>query len=535
MPRAAIYVSGAHAELKGVSNETLETVLAFDHPAPYRSRAFMDGRWDGKLRLYRGARFPGGLALQVAEHIADTGRDAVVHGWEPKHEHDWSWLRKDYLPPVGKFHSLWDHQHEAIHAALNSSRGIIKLPTGAGKTEIVAAVARALRDEFAWRSLVLVPRKGLLHQTAKRLCMYYQDEVSVGVVGDGKREVEADVVVATAQTLQRWKPGKHKGKIRPAERELRDLVKNVDVLFLDECHRASSDTWYEIAMNATKAKRRYGLSGTPLKNSDIDDAKLVGATGPILYEADVDVLINAGLAAKPKIAMVMSHAATGTDISKHVEQVALAERHERVREKNPKAKLPKKPEKKDVYQVAYRQGVVENDDHNAAVVRATQWLVRKKRRVLVLCRLKAHFHELERRLQEAGVNHLAVWGDSDLSDREHAKRSLASGTTHAVLATTIWDEGEDLECDAIVLAEGVKAITNTLQRIGRGMRRDSKDVWVVDFVPTCHGMLNEQAAQRADAYESEGYEVVLVEDWPARDDEPVPLPFERWDEAVVEE
>lgn len=538
MTRAAIYVNGAHAELHGVSAETLETVLAFDHPAPYRSRAFLEKRWDGKLRLYTGTRFPAGLAVQVADHLVDTGRDVVIHGWEPKHKCDWSWLGRDYLPPTGKFEELWEHQHAAIHAMLNASRGIVKLPTGSGKTEIVAAVARALHDEFGWRSLVLVPRKGLLHQTAKRLIGYYGDEVSVGVVGDGERECEASIVVATAQTMQRWKASRLKGRIRPAEPALRDLVKRTDVLFLDECHRASSDTWYAIAM-ASNAKRRYGLSGTPLKNSLIDDAKLIGATGPIIHEADVDGLIATGLAAKPKIVMVMSANATGPDVSQTIAQTALADAQKRQREKAAKAKGRKaklkpikKPESKEVYQAAYHLGVVGNPQHNAAVVRATQWLVNNKRRTVVFCRLKEHFNELDRLFKEAGIAHLAIWGASDLSDRDHAKRSLASGATRVVLATTIWDEGEDLACDAIVLAEGVKSITSALQRIGRGMRRDSTDVWVVDFVPTCHAMLASQAADRADAYEQEGYEVVLLEKWPRKEEDDLPLPFKQWDRAI---
>lgn len=529
--RAAIYVKGAWAELHGGSPDTLESVLAFAHPAPYRSRAFMDGRWDGKIRLFRGNRFPAGLALHVADHIADSGQDAVVHGWEPKVAEDWSWVKHDYLPPVGKFKRLWDHQFEAIHAMLKANRGIVKLPTSAGKTEIVAVVARALRDEFGWRSILLEPRKGLLHQTVERLRGYYGDEITVGAVGDGLREIEADIVVATAQTLSRWRAGRERGRMRAAEPALRGLVRSCDVLFLDECHRASADTWYEIAMGCANAKRRYGLSGTPLKNDAVGDAKMIGATGPILYTADAETLIGNGLAARPKIVMVMSEAATGMDMTRAIAEEADMQAQERAAKKRRSLKKVK-AEKKDVYRVAYQMGVVENDEHNTAVVRAAQWFAARKRRVLVFCRLKEHFSELVRRFNEAGVDHLAVWGASDLSDRQHAKRSLADGTTRVVVATTIWDEGEDLECDAIVLAEGVKSLTNTLQRIGRGMRRDSTEVWVVEFVPTAHPMLTGQAADRADAYESEGYEVVLLESWPSDPEKPLPLPFERWERAL---
>lgn len=540
MVRASIRVRGAWAELEGGNEETLEEVLAFDHPAPYRSQAYRDKLWDGKLRLFSGTRFPAGLAPRVADHITEhQRRDVALHGWQPKTEVDWSWVDEEYLPPVGKFKKLWPHQLDAIRAFLANPRGIGKLPTGSGKTEIVAAVARLYWDEFGWRSLVLVPKLGLLHQTAHRLVGYYQGEVSVGIIGDGQRAYDCAVTVATAQTMARWRPSRVKGKLVGAERELRNLLQEVRVLFLDECHRASSETWYDIAMNC-KAVRRYGLSGTPLKADAFADAKMIGATGPILYTADADTLISTGLAAKPKIVMVYAEAATGPDLTQEVHHEALKlTREQSLQRQLKKKRSPKRaalaiqriktPDPKLRYQVGYRLGIVENKAQNAAVVRGVQWLAKNKRRTLVLCRQKKHLALLVELFEQSGVSYISVEGASDLLERKHAKQALAGGKVQAVIATTIWDEGEDLECDAIILAEGVKSLQTTLQRIGRGMRRDSTDVWVIDFVPTATAQLREQAAHRADAYESEGYEVMLIDKWPSSSRGKLELPFTSWD------
>jgi hypothetical protein len=64
------------------------------------------------------------------------------------------------------------------------------------------------------------------------------------------------------------------------------------------------------------------------------------------------------------------------------------------------------------------------------------------------------------------------------------------------------------------------------------MRGDTEDVWVIDFVPTCHDTLREHAAKRAEAWEGEGYEVLVWTDWPKREGEELDLPFARWDSEL---
>lgn len=187
------------------------------------------------------------------------------------------------------------------------------------------------------------------------------------------------------------------------------------------------------------------------------------------------------------------------------------------------------------YRDAYEKGVVENEFHNRAVVRAVEWLVDRGRQTIVLCRRKAHFTVLAQMFEECGLSFCAVWGSTDNSDRKHAKGLFGAREINVVLATTIWDEGEDVSgVEALVLAEGVKVSTNSRQRIGRGMRADSEDVWVVDFVPLCHPKLISHALARARAYESEGYETTAVEAWPGLEEEPGDdlLPFERWEEVA---
>lgn len=304
-------------------------------------------------------------------------------------------------------------------------------------------------------------------------------------------------------------------------------------LISHNCHRASSDMWYDIAMNSA-AVRRYGFSGTPIKDSEIDDMKLIGATGPIIFDVGATGLIEKGLAAKPKITMVMSKNASGPSIEAAVEddyeREAARLKEEHAKKKRATKKKAPEPRK---YQLAYKRGIIHNDVHNRAVVRGAQWMVDRGRKTLLLCRYKEHFDILAQMLEADGTQFVGVWGQTDNSDRDHAKEAMGDGRVNLVLATGIWDEGEDIPgVNGIVLAEGVKATTNSRQRVGRGMRGDTEDVWVIDFVPTCDDTLQEHAAQRAEAWEGEGYEVIVWRDWPEGDSD-LRLPFERWDEEYA--
>jgi superfamily II DNA or RNA helicase len=267
------------------------------------------------------------------------------------------------------------------------------------------------------------------------------------------------------------------------------------------------------------AYRKFGLSGTPLKDEELSDMKLIGATGEIICIVEATELIELGIAAKPKICVIYSSKVSGPDLpsSKYIRWV------------NGK---PVQARKHLPYQKAYRRGVINNKHHNRAVIRAVEWLIDHDRRVMILCRLKDHWKTLRQMLDDVGINHQAVWGDTGTYEREDAKKLLDEGKIKAVLATTIFDEGEDLPgVDALVLAEGVKVSVNALQRVGRGMRKKTglNEVWVVDICPTCHPTLSKHALQRVIAYEGEGYDVRVWEDWPDEDSEDDLLPFLTWD------
>lgn len=521
--KAVIKIEGAYARLLGAPISELEACLAVPDPKRFFNRAFKDERWDGNVRLYEHRDFPAGLTDHVATHLQNEGYEVSIIRPRERQAIDLSRWTRDYLPGI----TLWDNQYEAGIAMLKSQCGTVKSPTGSGKTEIMAGVARYLWEERGWRTVVVVPKAGLLIQTVKRFNKYYDGDIRVGMYGDGVRE-PGDIVVGTAQTLISFKPrtktvgrGRKKRKqVIPYDAEIRTMLHEYEVLMLDECHHSSSVTWEDIAL-FSGALRRYGLSGTPLKNSEVADMRMIGATGSLIYTCETKTLIDEGRAAKPKIVMVGCEDIFGPEM----EKVWTMTRDEVT------GKWRRYP-KVAPYKDAYRQAIVENDKFNREVVRATEWLVDHGKRTLILCRQKAHWKRLAELLDGTGIDYRAVWGATETEEREDVKAMFGDKKLKVILASTIFDEGEDVPgIEAVVLAEGVKACTNVLQRIGRGMRKKTEgvnEVWVVDFVPTCHPKLVEHGCERADAYEAEGHEVKIVDRW--NPDDPNMLPFLIWDD-----
>ncbi len=526
--KPSINIKGAWAELYGAPMEVLEDNLTCLDPKRFFNHAFRQKRWDGKVRLYDGNKFPAGLTDRVIAALNEDGHDVNVVRKQEKTVLDTDRIDKTFFTNLGpkQDQPLWEHQVEAVRQLLAYASGIVKIPTGGGKTACQALIARFLWEERGWRTLLVVPRKGLARQTAAMFNRLYDGDLEVGQCGDGVREVGV-ITVGTAQTLIKFMPQRRRNRktkqiqIIPPDPALRQMVYEYEVLILDETHHASSETWYTIAMQSN-ALRRYGFSGTPLKKQEIADMRMTGATGPVVYTVHPKTLIALGIAAKPKVCIVASENASGPMLPSETTWKTIRGRCRRVEKPLP-------------YAEAYRLGVVENERHNGAVIRAVVWLVDHGKRTLVLCRHKEHWRTLNVLLEETGVEYLAIWGATETDERDRAKDLLDKGKIDVVLATTILDEGEDVPgIDAIVLAEGVKVQTNAIQRIGRGMRGKKgrlNEVWVVDFAPTCHPTLVNHAADRASAYDAEGHEVVVLDTWPKPGEEPDGelLPFKEWD------
>ena len=375
--------------------------------------------------------------------------------------------------PVGRAGAdlswLRDYQQAAVDAAISRGRGILKLPTGAGKTEL--AVALAL--ELPGRWLFLAHRGLLAEQAAER--WEKRTGLGAGRVWQGAwDEADGRFVCATFQTLYRRLKGE--GGV---------LLRSVNGIICDEAHTLPSASFSRVAM-ACPAYWRFGLSGTPFARGDRRSVLAIGVLGPKIYEIKAEALDARGVITMPEICFVP--VATRSD--------------------------------KPTYQGVYDEAVVRSTVRNAAVVRA---VLRAPKPCLVFVKELAHGRILERLLNQASVRTEFIWGSASTFARTLAIKRLVRGDLDALCVSVIFNEGVDIpELRSVVIAAAGQSAIAAVQRIGRGMRvADGKDAFIAyDFADRtcgcdprtghrgCRWMFR-HARARMTAMAREGYRVIV--------------------------
>ena len=136
--------------------------------------------------------------------------------------------------------------------ASGENKALLISATGTGKTY---ASAFAMRELGFKRVLFLVHRGQLARQTKKSYEKVFDKSISMGLVGAGYHEYDADYVFATVQTLNR-------------DEHLLQYEKNTfDCIVLDEAHHVSADTYQKIMKHFTP-KLWLGMTATPDKRDD---------------------------------------------------------------------------------------------------------------------------------------------------------------------------------------------------------------------------------------------------------------------------
>lgn len=131
-------------------------------------------------------------------------------------------------------------------------RALLISATGTGKTY---ASAFAMRELGFKRVLFLVHRGQLARQTKKSYEKVFAKSISMGLVGAGYHEYDADYVFATVQTLNR-------------DEHLLQFDKDTfDCIVLDEAHHVTADTYQKI-MKHFSPKLWLGMTATPDKRDN---------------------------------------------------------------------------------------------------------------------------------------------------------------------------------------------------------------------------------------------------------------------------
>jgi superfamily II DNA or RNA helicase len=156
------------------------------------------------------------------------------------------------------------YQSEAI-AAWNAhqGRGVVVLPTGAGKSHVAVLAIEAKRRS----ALVVAPTLDLVRQWFDLLTATFGGPV--GLVGGGEHDVQP-LTVTTYDS---------------AFLHMEHLGSRFGLVVFDECHHLPSAA-YALAARAAIAPFRLGLTATP-ERTDGREAELASLVGPVVYRKDI--------------------------------------------------------------------------------------------------------------------------------------------------------------------------------------------------------------------------------------------------------
>ncbi len=440
------------ARLEGECDEEtadrLDASLSFYEPGYFYSRLYKLHRWDGKKHLFdrQTMTFPAGLAHRIRDVVTIT----AVFDERP------SFTFREQPPSLNGV-TMFEDQLEAFHCAVHGLRGCLCLATGFGKTEVAAAIAQAAKPA---RGIFLVNKKALMAQTADR----FEERLGekVGRLGGGLKQTNRRVTVATLQTVHA-----HLGAMR-------EWLADQKFVIYDEAHTIAPGMSFPV-LQAIHAPVRLGLSAT-IKEAGRRMA-VEAFLGPILIERNARELIQAGRATPAYVKMIQ----VGGLVAECSD-----------------------------FGVLYDAGIVQNEQRNAAVVRAFRSAVARGLKTLGLVVRINHGDLLAR---ELGVPFLH--GGSSLDAIQEAKRDFARGRIPGMLASTIFDMGQDiptLEC--LIMAGGGNSPLRTIQRIGRALRiaPGKTEAEIVDFYDLSNEILRKHSAQRKTTYERKGFPVWITAD-----------------------
>jgi len=449
----------------------LDDALAIENKNARFNTAVQPGKWDGRRHMFYadGRTFPKGIMPRVKKLLREAGYKVMKTRDERKRlpgPYSGNRVLRDMLSGI----TLRPDQMKVIHAALEKGSGLLHCATGAGKTEIAAAIIKTLVEK---RTLFLVHTKQLLNQARERIALRLGTiEEHIGVIGDGRFEPK-HITIATVQSLTRVNGTAQK-------RIIAKYLKTIELLFLDETHHASAKSFYRLVQRID-APWRYGMSGTPFGLADGKGLMVESAFGAVVAKVTNQELIDLGVNAKPTILMVeVNEPKLDTDLD---------------------------------WQSVYKEGIVLNAHRNQFIVDWAATFAGKKWPTLIIVKELWHGDNLAEMLRLANIKHAFVHGQMPTSEVERQKVRLTEGKVHVLVASPIFGEGVDIpSVRALIIADGGQSAAAVLQKIGRGLRRKAGDnrLNVIDFSDQTHKWLSRHSQERLVLYENEGFEVVAA-------------------------
>lgn len=325
------------------------------------------------------------------------------------------------------------YQHNAINAAvsffldaLKRNNAIEILPTGSGKSLVIAEIARQLPGEV----LVFQPSKEILLQNYAKFLSYGGRAGIYSASGGGK--VVDKVTFATIKSVAD-KP---------------HLFRNVKYIIVDECHQVNPEEGqYQAFFKKVPQAKVLGLTATPYRLTVAEGGSMlefITRSIPrifkeVLYYVQNKVLFDEGF-----LAPLDYYDMTTID----------------------RSKLQMNKAGTDFTDASVR-ALYREMGMTGRIIENAKKILRRRNNLLVFCTLVSEAEEVAKGIPGARV----LSGETDGREREQLEKDFKSGKVRCVVNVQCWDTGFDYPAlEAVLVARSTMSLAIWYQIVGRVMR-----------------------------------------------------------------
>jgi len=320
----------------------------------------------------------------------------------------------------------------------NKNKALLISATGTGKTYLSAFDVKKVNPK---KFLFVVHRLNIAKASMKAYKKIFGDDKSMGIYSGNNREIEADYIFSTIQTISK---DEHLSLFNPS---------HFEYIVIDETHRAGADSYQKILQHF-QPKYLLGMTATPERTDGLDVFKLFDYN--IAYEIRLHKALEEEM-------LSPFHYYGVTDIT--VDGKVLDEN----------ADFNKLTSQERIDRIIDKANIYGCDNGRV--------------RGLIFCSSIEESLKLSCGLNERGYNTISLSSNNTEFEREQAIKQLEAeegeNQIDYILTVDIFNEGIDIpSVNQIIMLRPTQSAIVFVQQLGRGLRKiDNKEyLTVIDFI-----------------------------------------------------
>ncbi|BCK59803.1 DNA helicase [Staphylococcus phage vB_SauH_DELF3] len=266
-------------------------------------------------------------------------------------------------------------------------------------------------------------------------------------------------------------------------RPQREFLDSIAVMIVNEAVHSKSDSWYTSLMSCENALYRIALCSPIDMNLELLWIRMQALFGDIIVRTSIEYLIEPHYSSRRSINII---------------PVANPDDIDNIKD----------------YRDAYNKGIVHIEFRNKIIAKLTGEWYNQDKATLIIINFVERGEILSTMLGEMGVENFFKNGEIESDMRKQKLDEMRNGTLGVMIATSRIDEGVDISgIRSLILGAGGKSLRQTLQRVGRALRKKKEDntTQIFDFNDMTHKFLYSHSNERRKVMGKEKFEIKELE------------------------